>query len=94
MYESDKILTPQESRYHKALDERLYDLSDEQRSFFKDQSGIQDEEELKAHIFRVQAEAYKVCTLQSKTSEKLTTEIHAIFQVHSYPCIRYFGFTR
>ena len=65
MSESDNISTPQESTqpsYHKALDERLYDLHDEERSFFKDQSGIQDDEELKAHIFQVQAEAYKVCS--------------------------------
>jgi hypothetical protein len=64
MSESDNISTPQESTqlsYPKALDERLYDLNDEERSFFKDQSGIQDDEELKAHIFQVQAEAYKVC---------------------------------
>ena len=65
MSESDNISTPHESaqpRYYKALDERLYDLNDEERSFFKDQSGIQDDEELKAHIFQVQAEAYKVCS--------------------------------
>ena len=65
MSESDNISTPHESaqpRYYKALDERLYDLNDEERSFFKDQSGIQDDEELKAHILQVQAEAYKVCS--------------------------------
>ena len=44
-----------------ALDERLYDLTDEERSFFKQQTGIQDDDELKAHILQVQAEAYKVC---------------------------------
>jgi hypothetical protein len=46
-----------------ALDERLYDLTDEERSFFKHQTGIQDDDELKAHILQVQAEAYKVCDL-------------------------------
>ena len=43
------------------LDERLYDLTDEECSFFKQQTGIQDDDELKAHIVQVQAEAYKVC---------------------------------
>ena len=44
-----------------ALDECLYDLTDEERSYFKKQTGIQDDDELKAHILQVQAEAYKVC---------------------------------
>jgi len=43
-----------------ALDESLYNLSDEERAFFKQQTGIQDDDELKAHILQVQAEAYKV----------------------------------
>jgi hypothetical protein len=46
-----------------ALNERLYDLTDEERSFFKQQTEIQDDDELKAHILQVQAEAYKVCNL-------------------------------
>ena len=64
MSESDNISAPQETtqpRYYKALDECLYTLNDEERSFFKEQSGIQDDDELKAHIVQVQAEAYKVC---------------------------------
>ena len=63
MSESDNILTPQESTgliAYKALDERLYDLSDEERSFLKEQSGIQDDDELKEHVIQVQTEAYKV----------------------------------
>ena len=39
----------------------LLGLTDEERSFFKQQTGIQDDDELKAHILQVQAEAYKVC---------------------------------
>jgi len=38
----------------------LYDLTEEDRIFFKRQTGIQDDDELKAHILRVQAEAYEV----------------------------------
>ena len=43
-----------------ALDERFYHLTDEERTFFKQQTGIQDDDELKAHVLEVQAEAYKV----------------------------------
>ena len=46
-----------------ALDERFYNLTDEETNFFKQQTGIQDGGELKAHILQVQAEAYKVCRL-------------------------------
>ena len=42
------------------LDERLYDLTEEERTFLKQQTGIQGDDELKAHIFQVQAEAYEV----------------------------------
>jgi len=45
----------------RALDERLYGLSDEERAFFKEQTEIRDDEELKTHILELQAEAYKVC---------------------------------
>ena len=46
-----------------ALDERLYDLTEEERTFFKQQTGIQSDDELKTHLFRVQAEAYEVCCI-------------------------------
>ena len=71
MSESVNISAPQETTqpgYHKALDERLYTLNDEERSFFKEQSGIQDDDELKAHIVQVQAEAYKVCNHEPRKS--------------------------
>jgi hypothetical protein len=63
----EKISTPQESAQPSpdlgplALDESLYNLPEEERSFFKQQTGIPDDDELKAHILRVQAEAYEVC---------------------------------
>jgi hypothetical protein len=68
---SDHISAPQETTqpsYYKALDERLYTLNDEERSFFKEQSGIQDDDELKAHFVQVQAEAYKVCNHEPRKS--------------------------
>ena len=39
------------------LDERLYRLD---RAFFKQQTGIKDNDELKTHLLSVQAEAYEV----------------------------------
>ena len=65
-----------------ALDERLYDLTDEERSFFKQQTGIQDDDELKAHILQVQAEAYKVCDLM---------DIHVI--ISCLVCLEKTGFS-
>ncbi|KAI0066720.1 hypothetical protein BV25DRAFT_1912758 [Artomyces pyxidatus] len=42
------------------LDESLYRLDDEEAAFFKAQTGIQDDEELKKHLLQGQAEAYAV----------------------------------
>lgn len=64
---SDNISAPQGSTQltpDMALDERLYDLTEEERTFFKQQTGIQGDDELKVHIFQVQAEAYEVCILE------------------------------
>ena len=61
---SESVNTPAQQnsiRPFHTLDERFYYLTDEESTFFKQQTGIQDDEELKAHILGVQAEAYKVC---------------------------------
>jgi hypothetical protein len=42
------------------LDQNLYRLDDDQAAFFKAQTGISNDEELKAHILAVQAKAYEV----------------------------------
>ncbi|KIJ16052.1 hypothetical protein PAXINDRAFT_76025 [Paxillus involutus ATCC 200175] len=42
------------------LQERYYKITPEQSEFFKQQTGITDDDELKRHILAVQAEAYKV----------------------------------
>ncbi|KAF8481384.1 hypothetical protein JB92DRAFT_2765634 [Gautieria morchelliformis] len=42
------------------LDPSLYHLDEDQLAFFKIQTGIQDEHELRNHILEVQAEAYAV----------------------------------
>jgi hypothetical protein len=51
---SESISTPL------ALDGSLYNLNEEEHTFFKQKTGIPNDDELKAHIFRVQAEAYEV----------------------------------
>lgn len=48
------------SRYLIKIDEKLYGLDEEQTAFFKQQTGIQDDELLKQHIFEKQAEAFEV----------------------------------
>ena len=78
MSESDNISTPQESTEllaYKALDESLYDLNNEERSFLKEQSGIQDDDELKKHVIQVQTKAYKVSNRKPRKSQIM--EIHA-----------------
>jgi len=42
------------------LDERLYSLQGEELAFIKSQTGINDDEELKKHILRVQSRAYQI----------------------------------
>jgi hypothetical protein len=42
------------------LQEQSYKITAEQAKFFKQQTGITDDDELKRHILAVQAEAYKV----------------------------------
>jgi len=56
-----------------ALDESLYTPDEEQLTFFRSQTGINDEQALKEHIIRIQRKAY---------------------EIHGYPCIRNFAFTR
>ncbi|KAH7872125.1 uncharacterized protein C8R40DRAFT_1053221 [Lentinula edodes] len=46
--------------YKMPLEERFYDLDAEQVEFFRNETGIQDEEELKHHIVAVQTKAYSI----------------------------------
>ncbi|KAG1781672.1 hypothetical protein EV702DRAFT_1177384 [Suillus placidus] len=43
-----------------AVDSSLYSLSPAQAAFFKTQTGINDDEDLKRHILEIQAKAYKI----------------------------------
>ena len=51
-------MTPEE----RPLDESLYSLEPEEIRFLSEQTGIQDAQELKKHILKVQAGIYSVST--------------------------------
>ena len=44
----------------KPLNNVFYDPDDEAKEFFKRETGIEDDEELKQHILRVQSKAFAV----------------------------------
>lgn len=78
------------------LDDTLLGLDPEEEAFFKSETGIQDTEELKKHIIKVQEDAYKV-TRCSRVYQIRSTRISNIVfrdQVYPYPCIRGFRFAR
>jgi hypothetical protein len=52
--------TPPPKVFYQTLDEKYYDLNEEQKRFFKKETGIQDDTELKKHITAVQAKAFTV----------------------------------
>ncbi|GBE89376.1 Methyltransferase ausD [Sparassis crispa] len=72
------------------LDDSFYDLDRQELAFFQSQTGIQDEAALKAHISKIQADAYDVWPLPR--SNNLCSLLP--WQVHPYPCIRRFAFTK
>jgi hypothetical protein len=47
------------------MDDRWDDLPDVERSFYKQETGMQDDEEIKAHLLRVQEEACQVASFLS-----------------------------
>ena len=90
MSESDNTST--ETSPYPALDESLYDPTDEESSFFKQQTGIQDDEELKAHIIQVQSEAYKVCNREPRESQCGNSRLICLktgFSVPLHPLVRF-----
>ncbi|KAI0066442.1 hypothetical protein BV25DRAFT_1988214 [Artomyces pyxidatus] len=52
--------TEEYKNHQLALDASLYDLSDVDAAFFKEQIGISDDEELKKHLLQIQADAHAV----------------------------------
>ena len=67
--------TSQSSHVPLPLEDRLYDLSDDELEFYRKETGMEDADAIKEHILRVQAEAYAVHALaQTFLSRKnLTT---------------------
>ncbi|THH07311.1 hypothetical protein EW146_g9358 [Bondarzewia mesenterica] len=51
---------PVPEHYKLPLDEKYYSLDEAESAFFKRQTGIQDDKELKKHLLAVQAAAYSV----------------------------------
>ena len=49
------------SSYLKALDDEFYNPDEEAKAFFKAETGIQDDDELREHIIAVQSRAFAVC---------------------------------
>ena len=70
------------------LDEKLYSLDEEEAAFFKSQTGIDDDEELKRHILRSQKEAYEVRLLVLLSAT--FSERHALLTTR-YSRTRYCG---
>ncbi|KAK0203783.1 hypothetical protein DFS33DRAFT_1260379 [Desarmillaria ectypa] len=65
------------------LDSSLYDLTEDEAAFFKAETGIQGDVELKNHILAIQEQAYKARDGASTSSF-----------IYPYPCIRNFAFLR
>ncbi|KAJ7581199.1 hypothetical protein C8J56DRAFT_793698 [Mycena floridula] len=64
----------------RALDPAFYHIEGDELVFFKSQTGIQDDDELKEHILAVQSKAYHEAR-------------NGFLSVYGYNCIRGFGFT-
>ncbi|KAE9392994.1 hypothetical protein BT96DRAFT_1023274 [Gymnopus androsaceus JB14] len=48
------------SPFYVPLDEKFYDLDEDEKTFFKKETGIQDDAELKKHIIGVQTKAFSI----------------------------------
>lgn len=70
------------------LDEGLYKLDS---AFFKQQTGIDDNDELKTHLLSIQAEAYKVTIFFRMLGPYHLTQS---CKVKPYRCIRRFSWAR
>lgn len=89
----------------KGVDPSLYALAGDDLRFFKAQTGIEDDEELKEHVLAVQKEAYQVrlfdfsaacgCVNLGSTAD-LAVPLHLLVQLHSVcsRCIDVFGWLK
>ena len=72
------------------LNPDFYNPSESEILFFKAQTGIKDDEELKQHVLKIQHEAWDVSYNSCLNSRIGLTSA----QVVHYGCIRNFGFTK
>ena len=77
------------SRWDLPLDPSLYAPDEEEKAFMKTTTGIQDDEELKAHIFAVQRKAFGVRRIVyalyrniSKAVTVLQVPVHSPVRLH------------
>lgn len=75
------------------LNDKYYDLDDDAKTFFKKETGIQEDEALRTHIIAVQRKAFSVGPLLHGVYACHIAEI-LHFYIYPYPCIRIFEFTR
>lgn len=57
---NSKVVEPKHEEWSRSLDDKFYDPDPEALAFYKKETGIEDDEELKQHILRVQKEAFGV----------------------------------
>ena len=57
--------------WDKALDDSFYAPDEDEKAFMKAATGIQDDEELRQNIIRVQTKAFSVCDLSSPSNTVL-----------------------
>jgi hypothetical protein len=74
------------------LDPNLYNIQPHETAFFKQLTGIYDDELLKQHIIQVQTRAYEV-HLSFVSIYILIISFYDVLQVYSYQCIYRFTFT-
>ena len=67
------IQTIEVSNLRPPLDEGVYSLTSENATFFKSQTGIDDDETLKQHILAIQKKAYEACRHQNYSSARTYT---------------------
>lgn len=60
--------------FKRPLDPTLLNLNEQEAQFFKSQTGIQDDKELRKHIIQVQEKAYQVSSQLYGTNNPSTTQ--------------------
>ena len=72
-------------RWDHPLDTSLYAPDEEEKAFMRTTTGIQDDEELKAHILAIQAKAFTVSTSLTRQRYISVSSATAGVQVSMHP---------